>query len=671
MSKLIKSLPPLLLALVLASLIAIIPALGEIAVTDSLGRTVTIPTEPRRVVSLSPAITEALALLGVLDRVVAADSISLSGVWYLNASEALRSRNVSDVGGYWYTSIVFEEILKARPDLVIADKGAHAPLLEQFEENGINVIYLNGGSSKTVEDVLWDIELLAKIFGKEETYAKFRDEALSKFGEVREWVASAFPNATLKLVVVVGISNGIWVAGNDTYISDILGKLGILNAIDKPGWQLIGLEEIAKAKPDGIVLLQMGFNETDVESVGLKSLGIPLIYVSDQKLIDVLSKPGPLIAFAPDAIKSIILMGIPPRTSATTAPGAQGSAGPGDRSAELLIAVFAVSILVVSAILVTLGISWRRKESVKGAAALYLLVISLFSFSIYEIWTAGSDLILRYRIYRLASAILTGFVLGFAGSAFQSILRNPLADHYVLGIGAGALTATYLSLLIFGPAISVALVSAIAGGLLALALTLLIAESTGGTFISYTLSGLGVNALLSGAALLLTYVIATKYPYAVVMLAGSFIIVNTPRLLGVIALAAFVLLCYFILAKPLNALSVNDEMAISTGYDPRFYRAISSILMGAAASVAVGLFGLMGFVGLASPHISRLLLKTADNRAVMPSSGIISASILYYADLASRHLLSKAVGEVPAGVIASLVGAPFFLIVYYKRFRRA
>lgn len=669
MTKLMKPLPLLLLALIAATLAG--PVLGEKSIVDSLGRTVTIPDEPRRVVSLSPAITEALAMLGVLDRVVAADSISLSGVWYLNASDSLRSRNVSDVGGYWYTSIAFEEILRARPDLVIADKGAHAPLLDQFEENGVRVVYLNGGSSKTIEDVLWDIELLAKIFGKEGAYAKFRDNLYLKLNETKEWIASSFPNTTPKLVVVVGISNGIWVAGNDTYMSDILNKLGIINAIEKPGWQLVGLEDIANAKPNGIVLLQMGFNETDVESVGLRDLGIPLIYVNDQRYIDTLSRPGPLIALAPDVIKSI-LSGVPSRTTQTTSPEVQDHAGQGDRSTELLlIALFGASILVISALLVSLGISWRKGDAKKGATALYLLILLIFFFSIYEIRTAESSPILKYRVYRMASAILIGLVLGFAGSAFQSVLRNPLADHYVLGIGAGALTATYLSMLLAGPIISTALISSIAGGLLALALTLLIAEGTGGTFISYTLSGLGVNALLSGASLLLTYIIAVRYPYAVVMLAGSFIIVNTPRLLGALALSVFVLSSYFILAKPLNALSVNDETAISVGYDPHLYRAISSILLGAAASVAVGLFGLMGFVGLASPHISRLLLKTADNRAVMPSAGIISAGILYYADLTSRHLLSKVVGEVPAGAIASLVGAPFFLLIYYKRFRRA
>lgn len=278
-----------------------------------------------------------------------------------------------------------------------------------------------------------------------------------------------------------------------------------------------------------------------------------------------------------------------------------------------------------------------------------------------------SPYVLEYRYYRVVEAYLSGLVLGATGALLQSSLRNPLVDHHILGIGSGALFTAYLTILLAGPLLGVSMYTAILGGLIAYVFTTLVAERIGGTDTAYVLSGLGVNALFSGAAILLSYYILVKNPYALMILIGSFILASPryipPLLLAVILVTA----SYPILAKPLNTLLLGDDYAYQLGYDPRRTRLLTAIIAGTASSIVVGCFGLIGFVGLVSPHIARLLTHSGDNRVVIPLSGLLGGTILLLTDDASRLLLSGITGEVPAGAIASLFGAPFFLVLLLRR----
>jgi len=132
--------PTLLLLLVALSVLTTTEQ--SIVVEDVLGRHIELPGVPQRVVSMAPSITEVLAELGLLDRVVGVDSFSMSD-WYLNTSGRLRERSVVDVGGYWWSAIKVEEILRLNPDVVLADSGAHKPLQETLESYNVTlVVYL-------------------------------------------------------------------------------------------------------------------------------------------------------------------------------------------------------------------------------------------------------------------------------------------------------------------------------------------------------------------------------------------------------------------------------------------------------------------------------------------------------------------------------------------------
>lgn len=296
-----------------------------------------------------------------------------------------------------------------------------------------------------------------------------------------------------------------------------------------------------------------------------------------------------------------------------------------------------------------------------------LLLAVLMYFSIY--YEPLTTVLLNYRFNRVLSVVFTGFILGVIGSYLQACLRNPLVDHYILGIGSGSLFTVYLSIILFGFNIYVSSSVAIIGGLTALFITISIAETIGGSDTAYVLSGLGVNSLFSGLSILLIYIVSSKYPLAIHLFIGSFALASPDHHLLLMILSIILLSSYFILVKPLNTLMLGDIYAKQLGFNPRFYRSLTIILSGSLASIVVSLYGLIGFIGLVSPHISRFLIKTIDNRLVSPLSGVVSALLLLLTDDFSRMILSNYIGEIPTGAIVSVFGAPFFLFLILTRFR--
>ncbi|AFL65984.1 FecCD family ABC transporter permease [Desulfurococcus amylolyticus] len=297
----------------------------------------------------------------------------------------------------------------------------------------------------------------------------------------------------------------------------------------------------------------------------------------------------------------------------------------------------------------------------------------LLVFSIMLIYDLNdvqrNPLLFNYRLSRILSVISTGIIIGLTGVYLQSSLRNPLVDHYILGIGSGSLVFTYLSILIAGGFTLATPLSSMLGGLLALFLTIILAEKLSGTATSYVLAGIGINSFFSGISALLSYLTIRVYPYAQLLLVGSFIVATDDKLYMLsipLVISASIML---ILAKPLNTLEVSDEFSVITGFNPRVIRLISIIVAGLTSSIVTSLYGLIGFIGLASPHIARYLSGRSDNRVVAPLAAFTSSIILYVTDFTSRRLFAVMWSEIPAGAIASLIGAPFFIYLLLSRRR--
>lgn len=273
-----------------------------------------------------------------------------------------------------------------------------------------------------------------------------------------------------------------------------------------------------------------------------------------------------------------------------------------------------------------------------------------------------TTIVIDLRVPRIIAALFVGAALAVAGAAFQSLLRNPLADPYVLGTSSGAAlgAALAISLPLGGVAWELGGVqlAAFAGALLAVALVWWIAGvgSGEGGIAGVLLVGYAVASLLAAALSVAMLASGANLRSIFAFLLGGLDGASWPR---VLAAAAPILVATIALAargRPLAAFLLGDEGAMHLGIEVRRERGIAIALASLATAAAVALAGLIGFVGLVVPHLVRLAVGP-DPRAVLPLSALGGALLLLFADSAARTV------GLPVGVITALIGAPLLLIL--------
>jgi len=275
------------------------------------------------------------------------------------------------------------------------------------------------------------------------------------------------------------------------------------------------------------------------------------------------------------------------------------------------------------------------------------------------------------RLPRILLAALVGMALASSGGAFQALLRNPLADPYILGVSGGAALGSVLAV---GLKLSFATIAAFAflSALLTMLFIFALAR-TRGRLPSHTLLLTGVifNAFCFALILFINALVTMEQAYQIIfLLIGNLEATSYTT----IAIAAFFILSGFSIltfyAGKMNILALGDESAEQLGINAARMRLIvfiaSSLMVGAAVAVS----GLIGFVGLFIPHVIRLLFG-ADHRLLIPVSGLFGAAFLVTCDTAARTILMNTsyATELPVGVITALIGAPFFVILLKKQQR--
>jgi iron complex transport system permease protein len=306
-----------------------------------------------------------------------------------------------------------------------------------------------------------------------------------------------------------------------------------------------------------------------------------------------------------------------------------------------------------------------------AAMLLLLALVSLLGVAFGAVTLSWSDqlardILLRIRLPRVAVAALVGAALAVAGVTFQTLLRNPLADPFILGVSggaaAGAAVATALGLSRipgFVPFI------AFAGACGATTTVFLLARRRGYTDPTrLLLSGLVLNAFFS-AVIFFSFALSPQSDLAGALrwMMGSLfgaswtgVFILAPLLLASIAILAYV-------ANDLRMLAFGEDDARSRGVDVERIKLIgfgvASILTGAAVAVS----GIIGFVGLLVPHLIRLVWRR-DFRFLLPLCAIGGATLLVAADVASRVLVEAS--ELPVGAFTALLGVPFFLTLLQR-----
>lgn len=281
------------------------------------------------------------------------------------------------------------------------------------------------------------------------------------------------------------------------------------------------------------------------------------------------------------------------------------------------------------------------------------------------------DILLLARLPRVVFAGIVGAALACAGAVFQAVLRNPLADPYILGISGGAALGGSLMVALGIMSALGTPAAAFAGGLGALAVILLAARimpksSTLSTYV-LLLTGVIFNAFASAVIMFLKSVLsAQKAQELLFYLMGSLSVegIGLAHTLGVVLVVSLLLGGQLAYARSLNALTLGDESAQALGVDARRTRMVTVVLASLAVAVAVAYTGLIGFVGLVVPHAMRLAFGS-DHRVLLPMCILGGASFLILADTIARVSFMAISSTLPVGVITAFLGAPIFF--YFLR----
>jgi len=279
------------------------------------------------------------------------------------------------------------------------------------------------------------------------------------------------------------------------------------------------------------------------------------------------------------------------------------------------------------------------------------------------------EIFMTIRLPRIILAGLVGAALACAGVVFQVLLRNPLADPYILGISSGAGLGAIIAVIsgfnwtLWGR--SPIAIFAFAGALGTVWLVWFIGRLTGKFHVTgLLLAGVVVNAFFSALMMFLTSIAKSDQVYSTIfwlmgnMTEGDFLVLWIGAgcvIGGIVAL--------FYIGPQLNALSFGADDARSMGVNVAQIRTIAFGIAAGITAVAVSLSGLIGFVGLVVPHGVRLVFGP-DHRQLIPLSGITGAIFLVIADTLARIIVAPA--QLPVGVITAIVGGPFFLILLVK-----
>jgi iron complex transport system permease protein len=277
--------------------------------------------------------------------------------------------------------------------------------------------------------------------------------------------------------------------------------------------------------------------------------------------------------------------------------------------------------------------------------------------------------IIELRLARILLGAIAGAGLSVAGVIFQSLLRNPLAEPYVLGVSSGSGLGAALAILLGMNALGVWTLPsmAFAGALGTILLVYALAETGAGAIPIHTLllSGTIVNAVLASLLMFLVSVAPSEDLHSVVWwLLGSLQVFDWPLMRVAAGVVAAGLVVCVLLARDLNLMTLGEEAAAHLGLNveqaKKLFFVIASLMTGATVAAC----GLIGFVGLIVPHTVRLVVGP-DHRRLVPASALAGAAFLVLADSFARVVIAPK--EIPIGVITAFLGGPFFLFLLKRK----
>lgn len=338
--------------------------------------------------------------------------------------------------------------------------------------------------------------------------------------------------------------------------------------------------------------------------------------------------------------------------------------------------------------------STNRKKALLILALIILCLLSIIysisvgtvSLSIQEQWILlkqlwqgqGFDtngyILFQIRLPRIAMAVITGMALASAGVIMQALLRNPLASPFTLGVSSGAAFGAALAIVlgtsIFGLNVVASgqwliAVNAFIFGCVAVFAVYHLARLKKGSTTVLLLAGVAIGQLFSAGVSALQYFSNNAALRDLMLwLMGGFWGASWSVIQYLFPLILLSICLLLLCSWDLNALSSGEEVASSLGVNVKRLRLICLLISTLMASATIAFTGIIGFIGLVAPHISRMLIGI-DNRYLLPCASLVGAILLLLSDTFARTVISPI--EIPVGIITSLIGAPFFIYLLLQK----
>lgn len=275
-----------------------------------------------------------------------------------------------------------------------------------------------------------------------------------------------------------------------------------------------------------------------------------------------------------------------------------------------------------------------------------------------------TTIVYKMRLPRNILAVLVGANLAVSGILLQSVMKNPLADPGITGVSTGASVAAIIILLVAPQFTSILPIAAFIGGAIACMLVFLMAYKNGLKPGRIVLAGVAINTILGGVISYLSTMYSDRIQSAMLWLNGSLATKTWADVEMLFVYSIVGIIVSLLLIRSANVLQLGDDAATNLGFNVNLTRLLISIVAVFLAATSTAVVGVISFVGLIVPHISRMLMGS-DHKFTIPFSIILGSMVLLVADTLGRTIGGAV--EIPVGVIMSIVGGPFFLYLLRKR----
>jgi iron complex transport system permease protein len=275
-----------------------------------------------------------------------------------------------------------------------------------------------------------------------------------------------------------------------------------------------------------------------------------------------------------------------------------------------------------------------------------------------------TTIVYKMRLPRNILAALVGANLAISGVLLQSVMKNPLADPGITGVSTGASVAAIIILLLAPQYTSILPIAAFVGGAIACTLVFVMAYKNGLKPGRIVLAGVAINTILGGIISYLSTMYSDRIQSAMLWLNGSLATKTWADVEMLFVYSVVGLIVSLLLIRSANVLQLGDDAATNLGFNVNLTRLLISTVAVFLAATSTAVVGVISFVGLIVPHIARMIMGS-DHKFTIPFSMILGSIVLLVADTLGRTIGGAV--EIPAGVIMSIVGGPFFLYLLRKR----